>query len=102
MWATNCPFSEGLGNKCRMVCYGRGVVRRLLITMLTFDCLVKNTFPTKVFFKFIKDLDLFFIYPKTAPNALRQCVYIFEVSEFHCTRWSPGRNCQILELAQNS
>ena len=29
-------------------------------------CLVKNTLPQKVFFKFFKDLDMFFIYPKTA------------------------------------
>ena len=31
-------------------------------------CLVKNTLPPKVFFKFFKDLDLFCIYPKTAPK----------------------------------
>ena len=48
-------------------------------------CLVKNTLPPKVFFKFFKDLDLFFIYPKTAPNALWQCAYILQVSEFYCT-----------------
>ena len=48
-------------------------------------CLVKNTLPPKVFFKFFKDLDLFFIYPKTAPNALWQCFYILHMSEFHCT-----------------
>ena len=48
-------------------------------------CLVKNALPPKVFFKFFKDLNLFFIYPKTAPNALWQFVYIHEESEFHCT-----------------
>ena len=45
-------------------------------------CLVKNTLPQKVFFKFFKDLDMFFIYPKTAPNALWRCVYILQVSCF--------------------
>ena len=39
-------------------------------------CLVKNTLPPKVFFKFFKDLYLFFIYPKTAPNDSGS-VYIF-------------------------
>ena len=48
-------------------------------------CLVKNTPPPKVFFKFFKDLDLFFIYPKTAPNSQWQCVYILKVFQFHCT-----------------
>ena len=45
-------------------------------------CLVKNTLPQKVFFKFFKDLDMFFIYPKTAPNALWRCYYILQVSCF--------------------
>ena len=42
-------------------------------------CLVKNTLPPKVFFKFFKDLDMFFINPKTAPNALCQCVYVLKL-----------------------
>ena len=45
-------------------------------------CLVKNTLPPKVFFKFFKDLDLFFIHPKTPPNSPWQCVYFLEVLEF--------------------
>ena len=39
-------------------------------------CVVKNTLPPKVFFKFFKDLDLFFIYPKTAPKCtVAVCLY---------------------------
>ena len=48
-------------------------------------CLVKNTRPPKVFFKFFKDHDLFIIYPKTAQNALEQCLYILEKCEFLCS-----------------
>ena len=33
-------------------------------------CLLKNTLTQKVFFKFFKDPDLFFIYPKATSNAL--------------------------------
>ena len=44
-------------------------------------CLVKNTPPPKVFFKFFKDIDLFFIYPKTAPKALWQGVSILKVQQ---------------------
>ena len=36
-------------------------------------CLVKNTLLPKVLFKFFKDINLFFICPKTVPNALWQC-----------------------------
>ena len=42
-------------------------------------CLVKNTLPQKVFFKFFKDLDLFFIYPK--------------LSKMHCGSVSIFLNC---------
>ena len=66
-------------------------------------CLVKNTLPPKVFFKFFKDLDMFFIYPKTAPNALWKPVYILQVSEFHCTFMVPTMKLlDNIDLAQNS
>ena len=66
-------------------------------------CLVKNTLPQKVFFKFFKDLDMFFIYPKTAPNALWKCVYILQVSEFHCTLMVPRKKLlDNIDLAQSS
>ena len=66
-------------------------------------CLVKNTLPQKVFFKFFKGLDMFFIYPKTAPNALWKCVYILQVSEFYCTLMVPRKKLkENIDLAQNS
>ena len=66
-------------------------------------CLVKNTLPQKVFFKFFKDLDMFVIYPKTAPNALLKCVYILQVSEFYCTLMVHRRKLkENIDLAQNS
>ena len=66
-------------------------------------CLVKNTTPPKVFFKFFKDLDMFFIYPKTAPNALWKCDYILQGSEFHCALLVPRKKLlDNVDLAQIS
>ena len=66
-------------------------------------CLVKNTLPQKVFFKFFKDLDMFFIYPKTAPNALWKCAYVLQVSEFHSTLMVSRKKLQEnIDMAQNS
>ena len=66
-------------------------------------CLVKNSPPQKVFFKFFKDLDMFFIYPKTAPIALWKCAYILQVSEFHCTLMVPRKKLlDNIGLAQSS
>ena len=66
-------------------------------------CSVKNTLPQKVFFKFFKDLDMFFICPKNAPNALWKRVYILQVSEFHCTLIVPWMKLLAnIDLAQSS
>ena len=65
-------------------------------------CLVKNTLLPKVFFKFFKDLDLFFICPKTAPNALWQCASIQKMCLNFITPEGPQEETAIqLELAQN-
>ena len=66
-------------------------------------CMVKNILPPKVFYKFIKDLDMFLIYPKTAPNALWKCLNILQVSEFNCTLMVPKKKLlDNIDLAQSS
>ena len=64
-------------------------------------CLVKNILPPKVFFKFFKDLYMFFICPKIAPNALWKCVYVLKVSEFYYSLMvSRKKMLESIDLAQ--
>ena len=44
----------------------------------------KNTLSPKMIFKFFKGLDLFFIHPKTTPNALWQYVFFLKLTDLHC------------------
>ena len=43
-----------------------------------------NTLSPKMIFKFFKGLDLFFIHPKTTPNALWQCIYFLKLTDWDC------------------